>query len=550
MNPEIRLLFFRLCALAELPLLPLFVFDGHEKPKVKRGSKLGKSGSHALTVGLKKLLDIFGMEWRTALGRSRGRARLNRTGVLDAVMTDDVDALIFGALRVIKNPSLTLSGNKTNPALNAAGKTSNHHVMIYTAEAIRKHPDVQMSRGGLVLFALLLKSDYAESVKDIGRTTAHALARGGFTVNIGLHTNSRKFLRHAYPSLSLSDNFPDVKLLENYADPLCSARIGRQGGEPMRDTSELDLARAAAFCEEHFVEGGHKSAIVKRFRDLMWEAATMRVLRRAALEMDEKEKVKRLDGGQDCAIKCLLIHQPTYAVGTPISLVKKYLNMTTLDRRREGFLNHGEPNAGTAGTGRLISKISSDVDPSRPSSIPETLHRVAGTIIGNGPLQGSSQSSHHDPSDYTSNGEEGLACSKDPFEPLFNEVTGFDKSTETNSTNSTRRSKKPPATRARPTASDDHDRTVHRPVKKRKTRHTLARDACEDRQRAATGPSRIRAIPTSDPNVIDLSDSEEEISFSKLPPSKPYIISMGPKEPKANLLPSKAPHFHFRFSSQ
>jgi len=50
--------------LAELPLLPLFVFDGRQRPKVKRGSRLGKSGSHGLTDGLKKLLDAFGMEWR------------------------------------------------------------------------------------------------------------------------------------------------------------------------------------------------------------------------------------------------------------------------------------------------------------------------------------------------------------------------------------------------------------------------------------------------------------------------------------------------------
>lgn len=64
-NPELRLLFFRLCKLSRLPLLPLFVFDGTMRPKVKRGNKYGKSGSHWLTNDFKEMLDCFGMEWRT-----------------------------------------------------------------------------------------------------------------------------------------------------------------------------------------------------------------------------------------------------------------------------------------------------------------------------------------------------------------------------------------------------------------------------------------------------------------------------------------------------
>jgi len=63
-NPELRLLFYRVASMAKLPILPLFVFDGRERPKVKRGSKMGKTGSHNLTDSLKKLLDVFGMEWR------------------------------------------------------------------------------------------------------------------------------------------------------------------------------------------------------------------------------------------------------------------------------------------------------------------------------------------------------------------------------------------------------------------------------------------------------------------------------------------------------
>jgi Holliday junction resolvase YEN1 len=55
---------------------------------------------------------------------------------------------------------LTLTGNKSNPAVDASGKASKHHVMMYTMDAIQSHPEVGVSRGGLVLFALLCGGDY------------------------------------------------------------------------------------------------------------------------------------------------------------------------------------------------------------------------------------------------------------------------------------------------------------------------------------------------------------------------------------------------------
>ncbi|PSR87077.1 hypothetical protein PHLCEN_2v5247 [Hermanssonia centrifuga] len=386
-NPEIRMLFFRLCALSELPVLPLFVFDGRERPKVKRGSRLGKSGSHILTKGMKTMLDCFGMEWRMALGEAEAElAYLNHAGVIDVVMTDDNDALIFGAKAIIRNSSLKLTGNGKDPARNAEGKASDHHVKVFTADAIRTHPNVRLTRGGMILFALLSGGDYNDGVKGCGADISHGLARCGFgdtlleaydsdlngsahfrstflprwrtEVNQELHTNAHGFFSRRHPSLNLPLDFPDNAVLEAYADPICSGR-GRGGGARggghapalpvaastlMRDRGNLDLARIATFCEDHFDEWGHRSAILKRFRTLLWDSAVMNVLRRAALEVDEEERSKRVAAGRtDLVVRGPLRPSITDAVGTPESLVKKYLNPTkqVVDRYAAAFVNQG-----------------------------------------------------------------------------------------------------------------------------------------------------------------------------------------------------------------
>ncbi|KAG1812625.1 uncharacterized protein BJ212DRAFT_460532 [Suillus subaureus] len=309
-------------------------------------------------------------------------AHLNRYGVIDAVLTDDVDALVFGALRVMKNSSLTLSGNKSNPALDSEGKPSKHHAMIYTAEAIRRRPEVGLTRGGFVLSAMLVKGDYGDGVRDVGRGIALGLVRCGFgdellelfhrrsiediwpalarwrsSVNLELHTNSRKQLRHSYSTLSLPLDFPNMQILENYIGPVCSARVGSMGGGKMRDNGELNLARAAAFCEEKFGEWGYPTAIIKRFRSLMWEAAIMRVLRRAALEADKKERTKRLEHGESSVIKGPPTPSPAEAVGTPAYLVNKYLPTTDVNRRRAAFSLQPSFEGHNSRNGSLITKI-------------------------------------------------------------------------------------------------------------------------------------------------------------------------------------------------
>ncbi|KAG6881637.1 hypothetical protein C0993_000647, partial [Termitomyces sp. T159_Od127] len=84
------------------PFLPLFVFDGPKRPEWKRGKKINRT-SHKLIPGMKAIVESFGFEWRTAPGEAEAElAYLNRIGVIDGVLSDDVDNFLFGAITVIR----------------------------------------------------------------------------------------------------------------------------------------------------------------------------------------------------------------------------------------------------------------------------------------------------------------------------------------------------------------------------------------------------------------------------------------------------------------
>jgi Holliday junction resolvase YEN1 len=77
-------------------------------------------------------------------------------------------------------------------------------------------------------------------------------------------------------------------------------------------------------------EWGHRAAIIKRFRTLLWRPAVMHVLRRAALLADEKERDKH-------------IHAPQEAVGTPAALVRQSLGfIDPAARYAAAFVNKGD----------------------------------------------------------------------------------------------------------------------------------------------------------------------------------------------------------------
>ncbi|CAE6442612.1 unnamed protein product [Rhizoctonia solani] len=178
-NPELRTLFFRLARLANYTFCPLFVFDGPQRPRNKRGKTIN-TRMNSLAPGMKNMIAAFGFEWRTAPGEAEAElAYLNHTGVIDAILSDDVDNFLFGARVVIRNPSGTLTGNRGYPALNHDGKDDGVHVMVYRMDDIERDPACKLTRGGMILIGLLSGGDYDQGAKRCGPKTALALAQRG-----------------------------------------------------------------------------------------------------------------------------------------------------------------------------------------------------------------------------------------------------------------------------------------------------------------------------------------------------------------------------------
>ncbi|KAF9512454.1 hypothetical protein BS47DRAFT_1363132 [Hydnum rufescens UP504] len=306
-NPELRLIFFRLSKLLSEPFLPLFVFDGPKRPAWKRGIQISKK-PHWMIHGVKTMIAAFGFEWR-------------QIKVIDGILSDDVDNFLFGARVVIRNPGRGLTGNISNPALNSEGKDDTNHVRMFDASVLEADKEIGLTRAGFILIGLLSGGDYEEKdlpgskLNGCGIRTAHALARCGFgdelvnAVNVltpeeldtylvqwrdalrgELCTNSRGLLSRKEKRLaeSIDETFPNLTILRAYVHPVTTETETR--GKPpeppvVRWSREHSLARLARFCEEKF-EWGTMTIVPRRFRTLLWHGAVIRILRRAALDLD------------------------------------------------------------------------------------------------------------------------------------------------------------------------------------------------------------------------------------------------------------------------
>ena len=239
-NPELRTLFYRLLKLLALPIHPLFVYDGQQKPPFKRGKAVSARsyGNTPIIRRSKDLIERFRFPWHEAPGEAEAEcARLQQAGIVDAVMSNDVDALMFGSGLTILNFSKE-SGSGTSAAT---------HVTCYRMGNEAQTSNVPLNRAGMILFALLSGADYLPSgVPKCGSKLAAEIAKAGFgedllqeltsqSPDLGsrlsewrerlqyeLEENESGYFATKHKAVRIPDNFPDQIILKFYADPAVS----------------------------------------------------------------------------------------------------------------------------------------------------------------------------------------------------------------------------------------------------------------------------------------------------------------------------------------
>ncbi|KAF7980506.1 hypothetical protein HWV62_38016 [Athelia sp. TMB] len=284
-NPELKTIFSKMYHLAQLPIRVIFIYDGDKRPKIKRGTQV-KGTPHWLTSYTQTMADLFGFVNHTAPGEAEAElALLNRLGHIHAVMTDDVDVFLFGALRVIRNRNV---------------KTDGDAVRVYSLATLGLEGGERLTRGSLILIALLAGGDYDQGISGCGTSLASRVALyglGDHLLDIATHHSESsiegalagwrddliRVLRHDPKNIigrkcrsianKIDNTFPSLVVLQAYAKPLTS---NLSQHIPQLTSCRPDLVGLASFCFNRF--GWSPCVIHEKFQKHLWHGVCVQTL--------------------------------------------------------------------------------------------------------------------------------------------------------------------------------------------------------------------------------------------------------------------------------
>ncbi|OBZ74413.1 hypothetical protein A0H81_05378 [Grifola frondosa] len=239
---------------------------------------------------------------------------MNRIGVIDAVLSDDVDTFLFGALMVVRKRLIligVLRGGDYNQGLSGCGVAIAHGLAKCGFGDTLLQAARTLSREQLLVFLNTWREELRQE----------------------LRTNSQGRLPRKSPSLakSIPNDFPNLDVLLSYTNPATSEAKGAASKNITVDwDKEPDLGKVAALCEMYF-EWGIKEIIIKRFRTVLWPCAVLRILRRSVLLADRRAArvAERASGAIPSTPKKSHRNQPV-PVGTPSTMIARHFSCLQL----------------------------------------------------------------------------------------------------------------------------------------------------------------------------------------------------------------------------
>ncbi|KIM35280.1 hypothetical protein M413DRAFT_79552, partial [Hebeloma cylindrosporum] len=283
---ELKIFFNKLAAWLRSPFTLVFVFDGKEKPSIKRGTQVISKDLWWEDL-CKELIGLCGYHCAAGEGEAE-LAALNKHNLIDGVITADRDVFVFGAKRVFR-------------PIPRAKQTYSGETQVVTSQRIAETSG--LTGGGLLLYALLAGGDYSPGVAGCGPVIALGLARcfgdglllaieakvdGAFAKLRGeickeLETNSSGLLGFCHPAVvkGFPEAFPNRDILTLYYRPAisCSSHElvnspGPSGSQwPFREPSITGIAQ---FGRENF--GWKSEAKIKEGMGKMWEGILSQIL--------------------------------------------------------------------------------------------------------------------------------------------------------------------------------------------------------------------------------------------------------------------------------
>lgn len=305
----------------------------------------------------KELLRRFGYPYHTAPGEAEAEcALLQREKIVDAVLSEDVDTMMFGC-------SMTM---RTWTAEGARGSKSPTHVNVYNAVSIKEEKG--LDREGMILIALMSGGDYIPAgIAGCGIKIACEAAKAGFGRDLcqlskddtdgmiqwrerlerEIQTNESNYFRQKHSTMKVPTTFPDRTVLGYYTHPAISSveKVIRLSDEIKWDlevnVQELRLFVADAF-DWHYLSGAKKF-----IRGLAPALLAHQLIRRSELNATDDDDLEAKERAETKLVKCICGRRNHWNTGGEPELRIAYIpsDIVELDLASEGkddFQGYGQ----------------------------------------------------------------------------------------------------------------------------------------------------------------------------------------------------------------